>query len=60
MTPLQPFPAWVPQAWPLGVNHDALAFRKRHPAVVEMTKMLRVRNKNLLFPYLTIFWSTEP
>ena len=45
---------------PLGVNNDALAFRKGHAAVEKMTKMLRARNKNLLFPYLTIFWSTGP
>jgi mannosyltransferase OCH1-like enzyme len=60
LTPLQPFSAWVPRARPLGVNNDALAFRRAHPAVKKMTKMLRVRNKNLLFPYLTIFWSTGP
>ena len=60
LAPLQPFPAWAPKASPLGVNNDALAFRRNHPAVDKMLKMLRVRNKNLLFPYLTIFWSTGP
>lgn len=60
LIPLQPFPAWAPKAVPMGVNNDALAFRKGHPAVAKMTKTLRVRNRNLLFPYLTIFWSTGP
>ena len=60
LIPLLPFPAWVPRASPLGVNNDALAFRKGHAAVEKMTNMLRPRNKNFLFPYLTIFWSTGP
>lgn len=60
LKPLQPFPAWAPKAMPLGVNNDALAFRKGHNAVEKMTERLRRRNKNLVFPYLTIFWSTGP
>lgn len=60
LAPIQPFPAWVPRARPLGLNNDALAFRPKHPAMEKMTKTLKPRNKNLIFPYLTIFWSTGP
>lgn len=60
LEPLLQFPAWFPEASPLGVNNDLMASMPRHPVLLEMTKALARRNRNLLFPYLTIFWSTGP
>jgi mannosyltransferase OCH1-like enzyme len=60
MDPLLPFPAWFPEASPLGVNNDLMATRARHPVVRLMLGSLAARNLNLVFPYLTIFWSTGP
>lgn len=60
LDPLLAFPAWYPKASPLGVNNDLMASRARHPLVGLMLDELAPRNKNLFFPYLTIFWSTGP
>jgi len=60
LNPLLPFPAWFPKASPFGVNNDLMASRARHPFFKFMLKQLITRNKNLLFPYLTIFWGTSP
>lgn len=60
LDPLLPFPAWFPEASPLGVNNDLMASRAGHPVVELMLNSLSARNKNLIFPYLTIFWSTGP
>lgn len=60
LDPLLMFPAWFPEASPLGVNNDLMAARRGHPIVERMTKRLEAKNKNWLFPYLTIFWSTGP
>lgn len=60
LNPLLPFPAWLPKASPLGVNNDLMAARPRHPLVGAMVHKLQSRDRNLLFPYLTIFWSTGP
>lgn len=60
LDPLLPFPAWYPKATPFGVNNDLMATRARHPLTLLQLKQLAPRNKNLLFPYLTIFWSTGP
>lgn len=43
-----------------GVNNDLMAARRHHPLIGQMTESLERRNKNLLFPYLTIFWATGP
>lgn len=59
LTPLRPFPAWVPRASPQGVNNDALAFAKGHEAMDKFLWTLRRRARSLLFPYLTIFWSKQ-
>lgn len=60
LAPLLPFPAWFPEASPLGVNNDLMASRAHHPAIGLMIENLARRNKNLIFPYLTVFWSTGP
>jgi mannosyltransferase OCH1-like enzyme len=60
LAPLLEFPAWFPRASPLGVNNDLMASRAKHPLVGEMIQSLKPRNKNLLFPYVTVFWSTGP
>jgi mannosyltransferase OCH1-like enzyme len=60
LQPLQQFPAWLPRASPQGLNNDAMAARARHPAWKTMIDMLKPRNKSLVFPYLTVFWSTGP
>lgn len=60
LEPLLQFPAWFPEASPLGVNNDLMASMPRHPVLLDMTSALAGRNWNLLFPYLTIFWSTGP
>jgi mannosyltransferase OCH1-like enzyme len=60
LDPLLPFPAWFPRASPLGINNDLMATRARHPIMEKMTASLQSRNKWLIFPYLTIFWSTGP
>ena len=60
LDPLLQFPAWFPQASPLSVNNDLMASMPRHPVLMEMTSALERRDWNLLFPYLTIFWSTGP
>ena len=60
LDPLLEFPAWYPRASPLGVNNDLMATRANHPIMELMTKTLSARNKNLIFPYLTIFWATGP
>ena len=60
LAPILSFPAWFPEASPLGVNNDLMATRAGHPLMSFMTMMLKERDYNLLFPYLTIFWSTGP
>ncbi|XPS78147.1 hypothetical protein M3J09_010164 [Ascochyta lentis] len=60
LDPLLQYPAWFPEASPLGVNNDLMASMPRHPVLLDMTTALARRNWNLLFPYLTIFWSTGP
>jgi mannosyltransferase OCH1-like enzyme len=60
LDPLLAFPAWFPRASPLGVNNDLMATAARHPIMGKMTASLRSRNKWLIFPYLTVFWSTGP
>ena len=60
LVPLLQFPAWFPRASPLGVNNDLMASRARHPVVGKMIESLERRDRNLIFPYLTIFWSTGP
>lgn len=60
LEPLLQFPAWFPEASPFGVNNDLMASIPRHSIFLEMTSALQRRNRSLLFPYLTIFWSTGP
>jgi mannosyltransferase OCH1-like enzyme len=60
LEPLLQFPAWFPEASPLGVNNDLMATRAKHPVIMFMLRNLKSRDKNLIFPYLTIFWSTGP
>ena len=60
LNPLLPFPAWFPKASPFGINNDLMASRAHHPLIGLMLRQLAPRNRNLLFPYLTIFWSTGP
>lgn len=60
LDPLLDFPAWFPEASPLGVNNDLFAAAKGHPILQRMTLELARHNKNWIFPYLTIFWSTGP
>lgn len=60
LNPLLPFSAWYPKASPFGVNNDLMASRARHPFVRYMLEQLAPRDWNLVFPYLTIFWSTGP
>lgn len=60
LDPLLQFAAWFPEASPLGVNNDLMASIPKHPVLLDMTSALARRNWNLLFPYLTIFWSTGP
>lgn len=60
LDPLLNYPAWFPEASPLGINNDLMASRARHPVVALMLESLARRNRNLFFPYLTIFWSTGP
>lgn len=58
--PLLDFAAWFPRASPLGVNNDLMAARKGHPLMRKMVARLNERNRWLVFPWLTIFWSTGP
>lgn len=60
LIPLLQFPAWFPRASPLGVNNDLIAARAGYPIIGRMTEMLRPRDKDLLSPGLTVFWSTGP
>ncbi|KAH8711956.1 nucleotide-diphospho-sugar transferase [Phaeosphaeriaceae sp. PMI808] len=60
LDPLLSFAAWFPEASPLGVNNDLMAARAKHPIVERMTTQLERHDKNWLFPYLTIFYSTGP
>jgi mannosyltransferase OCH1-like enzyme len=60
LDPLLNFPAWFPEASPLGVNNDLFAAAPRHPILHRMTLSLEGHNKYWVFPYLTIFWSTGP
>jgi len=60
LDPLLEFPAWFPRASPLGVNNDLMASAARHPIIGKMTTNLQPRNRWLIFPYLTVFWSTGP
>lgn len=60
LVPLIEFPAWFPRASPLGVNNDVMASRAGHPLMWKMVDSLRARDKNLLFPWVTIFWTTGP
>jgi mannosyltransferase OCH1-like enzyme len=60
LDPLLQFPAWYPKASPSGVNNDLMATRARHPLTGMMLEQLAPRDKDRLFPYLTIFWSTGP
>lgn len=61
--PLQPlleFPAWFPRAHPVGVGNDLMAARPQHPVMGKILQELIPHDLNLLFPYITVFWSTGP
>jgi mannosyltransferase OCH1-like enzyme len=58
--PLLDFAAWFPRASPLGINNDLMASRPGHPLMWKMVTSLKRRDRSLLFPWLTIFWSTGP
>lgn len=60
LDPLLSFPAWFPEASPLGINNDLMASAKHHPIMKRMTDGLVTHNRNMLFPYVTIFFSTGP
>ena len=60
LAPLVESPMWFPKASPLGVNNDAMASRKGHPLMWKMIMNLEARNKNLLSPWITVFWTTGP
>lgn len=60
LEPLLQMPGWFPKAEPFGINNDLFAARKGHGLMKMMTERLQSRDWNLLFPYLTIFWSTGP
>jgi mannosyltransferase OCH1-like enzyme len=60
LDPLLQFPAWYPKASPSGVNNDLMATRAHHPLTGMMLEQLAPRDKDKLFPYFTIFWSTGP
>jgi mannosyltransferase OCH1-like enzyme len=60
LDPLLQFTAWFPEASPLGVNNDLMAATPKHPILRQMTMELERHDKNWMFPYLTIFWSTGP
>lgn len=60
LNPLQDYPAWFPRASPMGVNNDLMASRPRHPLLWKMIKSLEPRDKNLILPWATIFWTTGP
>lgn len=60
LDPLLQFPAWFPKTTLLGVNNDVFASRAQHPVIGEMTARLKPRDVNLLFPYLTVYYSTGP
>ncbi|SMY29113.1 unnamed protein product [Zymoseptoria tritici ST99CH_1A5] len=61
LDPLLEFPAWFPEASPLGVNNDLMASRAGHPVVELMIRNLEPRSRwNFLFPYVTVFWTTGP
>jgi inositol phosphorylceramide mannosyltransferase catalytic subunit len=60
LDPLLAFPAWFPRGSPLGINNDLMATAARHSIMKMMTENLKSRNKWLVFPYLTVFWSTGP
>jgi mannosyltransferase OCH1-like enzyme len=60
LEPLLEFPAWFPEAAPLGVNNDLMAARAGHPVLELMMKELERRDSNWVFPYLTIMFSTGP
>lgn len=60
LEPLLQVPAWFPKAEPFGVNNDLFAARKGHGIMRMMIERLEARNWNLIFPYVTIFWSTGP
>jgi mannosyltransferase OCH1-like enzyme len=54
------FSAWFPQASPVGVSNDLMASRPGHPVFGRLVHSLQSHNKNYLFTYLTVFWSTGP
>ena len=60
LDPLLIFPAWFPEASPLGVNNDLMASAPRHPIFKRLTDGLIPHNRNWIFPYVTIFWTTGP
>ncbi|KAK4503373.1 hypothetical protein PRZ48_004288 [Zasmidium cellare] len=60
LTPLLQTPGWFPKAEPFGVNNDLFAARQGHGLMQMMIERLESRNWNLIFPYVTIFWSTGP
>ncbi|KAK6002022.1 hypothetical protein QM012_002512 [Aureobasidium pullulans] len=55
LDPLFGFAAWLPKAAPFGVNNDLMAVRARHPMLGEMLQELAVRDRDWVFPYLTVF-----
>jgi mannosyltransferase OCH1-like enzyme len=60
LDPLLDFPAWFPEASPLGVNNDLMASAARHPLMERFTASLKSHDRSLVFPYLTIFYATGP
>lgn len=60
LDPLLGFPVWFPEASPLGVNNDLMACAPRHAILKNLIDGLATHKRNLIFPYLTIFWTTGP
>lgn len=60
LDPLLGLPAWFPEASPLGVNNDLMATEPQHPIFKKLTDGLIAHNRNWIFPYVTIFWTTGP
>lgn len=54
------FAAWFPRALPPGINNDLMGTRAGHPVMRKAVEELEGGDTWLVFPWLTIFWSTGP
>jgi inositol phosphorylceramide mannosyltransferase catalytic subunit len=60
LDPLLSYTAWVHLTEPTGISNDAMGAVPQHPFFLRVIENLQSYNRNWLFPYVTVMYSTGP